>query len=1732
MNIHYRKKIHKTSTILIVLCLVIAIAMPSTLADGIQKESNADSIQTANTVTAKINTWGLSGLAEDQLNVYNAAYRVTPEEAATNGGKYGSNTLDKAWDESISTYWESGKNNNDTRQIYIEYTFAQPEEISRIVYGSRPDASNKGFAKKFEIWGRTDTEAPYTLVTEGSHATTGELLEISFPTSTFQQLKFVWTEVEDCGLGIGHQLPSARVMWFYKEDNLPNEVMGLFTDSAATALMSDADMAKVQNLKKKLETYPLPDSLKPYLNLAEDMLSGTVNNALHDAITLSQRGQRASEASRSANTFHLGNYDLTGYYARPGEVLRVFAEIAPDGPAPRLVLATVGENPWSWARGYDGQILKNGYNLIQVPQDMKGCQAIYFYNPALPDAQAYAPVVRLEGGTKYPVYFYDSKDDIETTRAKEAAFLEELNAYVNGVTDISTDAQSGSGFYNMCEFYSDKVIVSTSARGAKIGVERSGIWDKGDWADYVNRTRYGVVQYDDDGQANGILYRGPAAAMECYEMLYDDLSLYSGYNITNPAGEDYRNHNQFLFRAYSDGSGEGWGQSVYAGFNTGTSANRGPNDSRANSYYVSLASVSAVLGAGWTIYHEIGHVFDSGIIGVSESTNNLYATMAQDKFLGSNRLANPGENRWYKHFTTYINTGLLPYNDRLFYPGAVTYQLDAVDFSDTKIYNDEGVSNYGLACRYARLHRSEIKDLSKNDKLVLSMSMGCGVDLTDHFEYYGRPVSSNVKQLVSGLPKETRPTWFVNDRTFAGSEFSAEDRAKSPIIDNYTIDASTGAVTLEFSPNVFTTPSNLQCFSIYRQDVKNGQPVGEPVLIGITGDDKTTKNIDELYRFVDKDVMAGHTYCYTIGAYDCSLIENEAKATQIVTIGEEITVPISGIRINDGADPLVVSAGKTLPVQLHFYPSNATVDLNTVEWWAEGWGRDNAHNGSGEKTVVLQEDPAYPGDPTRRIITAIANGQSFIKVRVGTIPYTVRIEVGGSTADLNAEKYDLEFEKSDLSLAVGQAYPITIKRTTKSEGGNTTPGQVVDVIRFPGTVTWISSNPEVVAVAQDTNTDSATKKETLITAKGAGTATVSCIVNGMERASCTVNVAADAVPLTDITLSGETIVSVGKTAPLTYKLAPSDATVTEPVTWVSSDPSIARVDDDGLVTGVSQGNAVITASIGGISAQHSITVPEYVPLRSISLSQAELTLTKDSPTAQILLTKEPANASADAAAWSSSNSDIVTVDQTGTVTAVGAGSATITASIEGRNAVCTVTSTLIQPLEGLQFKGQAIGADITETMTVGGTKQLMVYPVPLQAGGLSSVRWTTSMESVAVVKEGYITAVGPGETTITASITQTDENGTEISSFDIRCLLTVNDNIRPLTGLGISHSSQGLWDDESFVLSTVPRPINANRSANGVDPLGITVYSSSNPDVVTVDQNGLVAAVGEGNAVVTAVQGGLSAECTVSVRKRIKPIESIVMDKSILTLRGLGSVHQLGAAITPEDAGLSIVWFSSDSSVVEVDWTGRLTAVGEGTAVVTASAGGKHAECEVTVTEDKNETVVLSVSETTGGTVSVYNSVTGEELTDGDILEKGTIIRVTLTPNEGYKAEELLVNGTVMTSGVLEGDIGVVTYDDITADTDMIINADFTQTTQIINIDAATSGVVINSNVERDVMVTKASYDEQGILLEVEMLDEVKINIGANKIPFANTPNLGDKIFVWDGVVGMNPLCETKVVSQ
>jgi uncharacterized protein YjdB len=180
-----------------------------------------------------------------------------------------------------------------------------------------------------------------------------------------------------------------------------------------------------------------------------------------------------------------------------------------------------------------------------------------------------------------------------------------------------------------------------------------------------------------------------------------------------------------------------------------------------------------------------------------------------------------------------------------------------------------------------------------------------------------------------------------------------------------------------------------------------------------------------------------------------------------------------------------------------------------------------------------------------------------------------------------------------------------------------------------------------------------------------------CTVCGASRSEIT------NIPVTGVKLDKTSLtLTAGDTAALTATVAPENAT-NKTVTWKSSDSKVASVDTNGKVTAVAAGTATITVTTadGGKTATCTVTVKAAtVPVTGVKLDKTSLTLTAGD-TATLTATVAPENATNKTVTWKSSDSKVASVDTNGKVTAVAAGTATITVTTAdgGKTATCTVT---------------------------------------------------------------------------------------------------------------------------------------------------------------------------------------------------------------------------------------------------------------------------------------------------------------------------------------------------------------------------------------------------------------------------------------------------------------------------
>lgn len=439
------------------------------------------------------------------------------------------------------------------------------------------------------------------------------------------------------------------------------------------------------------------------------------------------------------------------------------------------------------------------------------------------------------------------------------------------------------------------------------------------------------------------------------------------------------------------------------------------------------------------------------------------------------------------------------------------------------------------------------------------------------------------------------------------------------------------------------------------------------------------------------------------------------------------------------------------------------------------------------------------------------------------------------------------------------------------------------------------------------------------------------------------------------------------------------------IEWTSSDENVVKVAKDGTLTGVSLGTTTVTATSiynrGETTTTEVSVIAENVEhkVSAIRLSEAEASVEHGS--SLVLKTDiAPIYAEDPSVSWSSSDTRVATVID-GKVTALAIGTADITATANdgsGVAATCHVTVTPIL-VYSLQFEQEEMSISLDETT------QLKLNTDPTNHD--ETISYSSSDENVAVVTiGGLVMGVGYG----TAKIVATTNYSHRSDAITIKVIGAV-----PVASISVTPSAVTLKEGQTKQLTATVLPENASEQS--------LAWSSSDTDIVTVDENGLCTAVRYGTAAITAKAtdgSGVSASCIITVESI--PVTELSLSEANHTLPQ-GERFQLVPAIQPSDASNKMLdWTTTNANVASVDADGNVTGVGQGKAIITAkTTDGSNltANCIVTVTAPSGIEGTY-VDEADG---SVYYSLDGIKL-QGKPQKEGVYIR-----NTDSKSEKVVV---------------------------------------------------------------------------------------------------------------------------
>ncbi|MBD5513135.1 MAG: family 16 glycosylhydrolase, partial [Lachnospiraceae bacterium] len=408
--------------------------------------------------------------------------------------------------------------------------------------------------------------------------------------------------------------------------------------------------------------------------------------------------------------------------------------------------------------------------------------------------------------------------------------------------------------------------------------------------------------------------------------------------------------------------------------------------------------------------------------------------------------------------------------------------------------------------------------------------------------------------------------------------------------------------------------------------------------------------------------------------------------------------------------------------------------------------------------------------------------------------------------------------------------------------------------------------------------------------------------------------------------------------------------------WVSYNVNVATVDQNGVVTPLRKGKAIISSGIGFPRKTCVVTVVDP----SVELNKSAATIYRsdndNTPGNKVTLTAKVSGATRDAKdiVWSSSNEEVAKVVKDsrgrGVVTSTeNEGEAVITARVNGRTASCNVTvlnTALELNTANMQLSTRGAGSAIRLVPTVVGPKR--------------SVTWTSSDRKIATVSGGKVTGKKEGTVIVTAKA-----NGVEAT-----CTVTVKPG-----QISINRETELLYVtmDGSEVTAAETKELKTNVT-NG----DAIAWSSSDESIVKVEGKNRgkakITAVGKGDAVITATCNGNTDTCKVKVAET-----KTYIDEDDVNLKTKGTARNYTLNYHVEGRNKAI-WTSSDTKVVSVN-RGKLVGKKAGTATVTVKANGVEDKVRVTVTD--MATISLDQKEYTLYTTGKGNTVTLKATVDG-----------------------------------------------------------------------------------------------------------------------------------------------------
>lgn len=524
------------------------------------------------------------------------------------------------------------------------------------------------------------------------------------------------------------------------------------------------------------------------------------------------------------------------------------------------------------------------------------------------------------------------------------------------------------------------------------------------------------------------------------------------------------------------------------------------------------------------------------------------------------------------------------------------------------------------------------------------------------------------------------------------------------------------------------------------------------------------------------------------------------------------------------------------------------------------------------------------------------------------------------TGDKVASRDGVLIKPASTSINIGSELTLNILANTKDYKVTCSDERVLDVKKDKNGKILVENN------------------KIFVRGKELGKATILVETSKEKRAMSYVTVHQEPTSI-ELTASGHIldISSAIKSLQIKPTIYPSTANYKTGIKWTSSNNDIAVVDENGFVTGISNGDVTITATTeNGKTATWNVTVIS-TPL-SIGLDKENVTLDiSTNKTYQFKATIYPSTANTDIGlTWSSSDNSVATVNKDGVVTGVKNGTTVITVVTENKKVTSASVTVQTSPVS-ISISPSSATIDLSaENKSV----QLKATISPNTTNIKDKITWTSTNNNIATVdSNGLVRGYANGTVTITA----TTANGKST-----KATITVQTSPTSIT-LSTNKIVLEKYTNKNYQLKAIVRPTNANVYTN-------VSWTSSNNGIVTVNGNGYVTAIGTGTATITATTGnGLSAKCTVVVENKVQRITASPNSAAIK----VGDTFTSKITCSPSDTTEQIVCVNSNSKVISTNMiasgngTYNLTvngiAIGNATITIKNSSSTVYAQISVNV---------------------------------------------------------------------------------------------------------------------------------------------------------------------------------------